>query len=236
MMEQTTYHLLNFNLLERAEPARASLHVERVVDIVLLALILVLAVEYRVECLARDILKRFRAANITGIRVHKQQRLDFRHPRDNAPYSDEMAKVHATDLTDGHREVRTERLEIEVADTLVTKGLSEAEERYALSSQEVFGEAVLCTLSLRIAFPALVQNNVNDFVLVADIFCRPRHEAVYDFAEKVDITPSIVPNVADQATDAPFVLDLTFSNGRNMNIVPGWHTSEISSKSMTSIS
>ena len=57
--ERTTHHLLDFDLLKRSEATRAGLHVQRSTDAILLAAVLVLAIEYWLEVFPRDILERF---------------------------------------------------------------------------------------------------------------------------------------------------------------------------------
>jgi hypothetical protein len=62
----------------------------------------------------------------------------------------------------------------------------------SLSSEEMIRKTILSGLQSFITFSSLVKNHVDNFILVTDVFCRFRHELVYNFGEKVDISTSIV--------------------------------------------
>jgi hypothetical protein len=99
----TLYHLLYLDLLEGTEASRARLHVQRVMNTVLFALILVLAVQNRGKGLARDILERFGSTDVASVRIHEKKRLDLGHTGDNTPHGDELTEVHSTNIAHSHR-------------------------------------------------------------------------------------------------------------------------------------
>lgn len=65
------------------------------------------------------------------------------------------------------------------------------EQQDSLSSKEMIRKTILARLQAIVAFASLVKNHVDNFVLVADVFCGIRHEFVYNFAEKGNISTSI---------------------------------------------
>ncbi len=64
-----THHLLDFDLLKRAESTRPGLHMQGPVDTVFLALCFVLAVDYRVECFVGNVLKGFRTTDVACVGI-----------------------------------------------------------------------------------------------------------------------------------------------------------------------
>lgn len=118
-----SYHLLDFDLLERTEPARTGLHMKRAADIVLLALRFILAIENRRELLVRDVLKCFRTTNIASVRVDFQKWLDFRHTRHDAADCDELPEVDTFHFAYGHGNVRAQGLKIEVTRRYKTRAV-----------------------------------------------------------------------------------------------------------------
>ncbi len=106
---------MDFNLLKRSEPARAGLHVQRSMDTVLLAAVLVLTIKYWLEVLPRDILERFRTTRVASVRVHSQEGLDFGDARNDASYRDELSEVGTLDVAYCHGNVRAEGLEVQIA-------------------------------------------------------------------------------------------------------------------------
>jgi len=99
------YHFLDFHFLERAETASARLHVQRALDVVPHAFVLILAVSNRSELLSGDLLEGFRTANIACVRIDQQQWLDLRDACDDASNSDEFPELCALYLANSHGDV-----------------------------------------------------------------------------------------------------------------------------------
>lgn len=95
-------------------------------------------------------------------------------------------------------------------------------------------EAILRALRALITLSALVEDNVNDLVMLADILGRLRHELVDNLAEECYIAAGIPAYSRYQLGDSALVL-LYVSECAQV-VVKSTRTSEISSKSITSIS
>lgn len=97
-------HLLDFDLLERAEPTRTCLHMQRATDTILLALGLVLAVDDRCKRSVRDLLERLGPTDVARVRIHEQEWLDLGNPSHDAAHRDQLTEMCALDLSnrDGH--------------------------------------------------------------------------------------------------------------------------------------
>ena len=79
-----------------------------------------------------------------------------------------------------------------------------------------------------------MQDNVDDFVEFADVFCRDGHQAVHNFAEEHDISTSIANDARHKLRHCFLMLQGEFN-------VVGWdscwrRTSDMSSRSMTNLS
>jgi hypothetical protein len=68
---------LNFDLLERAETTRTGLHMEGSTNTVLLAFELIFAICDGLEGFIGDVLKGFRAADVTCVRVDLEKGFDL---------------------------------------------------------------------------------------------------------------------------------------------------------------
>lgn len=64
--------------------------------------------------------------------------------------------------------------------------------RCVLSSQQVGWKPLLRPLYPLVTLSPLMQDDVDDFVVFANIFCRCRHHVVDDLAEKLNIASGIV--------------------------------------------
>ena len=96
---------MDLYFLERAETASSRLHVQRALDVVPHAFVLILAVSNGSKLLSGNLLESLRTANITGVGVDQQKWLDLRHPGDDAANGNELSEVHAFDFAYGHRNV-----------------------------------------------------------------------------------------------------------------------------------
>ena len=70
----------------------------------------------------------------------------------------------------------------------------------------MLGKSILATLQLFVALAPLMQNDIDDFILVADVLRWLWHELVDDLTEKADVSPSIVPDAGDKFRDRALVL------------------------------
>lgn len=64
----------------------------------------------------------------------------------------------------------------------------------SLSPQQMIGERLLPGLSILVLFFALVQDNVDDFVMLADVLRRLGHKGIYDFTEQGNVASGILAN------------------------------------------
>lgn len=85
---------------------------QRTFDIVPLALVLVLAVGNGSELFSGDLLESLRSADIAGIGIDQQERLDLRDTSDNATDSDELPEMHTLHFANSHRGVGKQGLEV----------------------------------------------------------------------------------------------------------------------------
>ena len=74
-------------------------------DVVLLAFILVLAIDDGRELFVRYVLESLGATDVTSVSVDQQKRLDFRNPSDYASNRYELPKMNAFYIANSHRNV-----------------------------------------------------------------------------------------------------------------------------------
>lgn len=72
----------------------------------------------------------------------------------------------------------------------------------------MIGKPVLLTFRLLVSFPSLMQDNINDLVVLADVFCGLWHELVHDLAEQADISTCVEANALNQLGHGILVLFL----------------------------
>jgi hypothetical protein len=104
----------------------------------------------------------------------------------------------------------------------------------SLSPEKVTRKSFLKSIHLVVAFTALVQYNVDYFVVLANILGGCRHDLVDDLTEEHDVSTRVLSYTRNKLCDCLFVLnqDVRCSVKNNDNDqVPH----EISSKSITSI-
>jgi hypothetical protein len=139
---------------------------------VALTFLLVLAVDNGRELFVGDILEGLCTADVARVRVHSKQRLDLGDTGYNTANSDELSKMCAFDVADGHGYIGTEGLEIKIAVAKrVNINRTIRNGRNSLSSQKMSRELFLSgSLKSSVPFSSLVQDDVDDFILVTDVF------------------------------------------------------------------
>jgi hypothetical protein len=88
---------LEFNFLERPKLASPSLHMQRALSPIPLALI-TNTVSDRRKLLVHNLLVDFGTATVAGIAVHQEERFDFRNAGDNPSGGDKFTEVDAFDF------------------------------------------------------------------------------------------------------------------------------------------
>lgn len=68
-------------------------------------------------------------------------------------------------------------------------------------------EAILTVLQRFVTFASLVQNNINNFVLLTDVFCWLGHELVDNLAEQANVSSSIAAYVRHKFGDGFLMLN-----------------------------
>jgi len=64
----------------------------------------------------------------------------------------------------------------------------------------------LRTIDLLVPFTSLMKNDVDDFVLVADVFCGLWHELVNDLTEEAHVAAGIIANAGHEFVNCVFML------------------------------
>ena len=76
----------------------------------------------------------------------------------------------------------------------------------ALASEQMGRKGCLVVLELSVPFTSLVKNDIDDFVVFADILRGNRHDRVNDFGEELDIAMGIILNTRNEMCSRIFVL------------------------------
>jgi hypothetical protein len=100
--------------------------------------------------------------------------------------------MHAFYLANGHRDVREQWLKVEITGGLCRETKQpRRQQRYLLSSEQVYWESVLTTLNLVVPLAPLMHNNVNDLILLTDIFSGYGHKFIDDLVKQLGVTAGI---------------------------------------------
>lgn len=89
----------------------------------------------------------------------------------------------ALDVPHCHRNVFLQRLEVEIAGDTLKQVAAKETRGSVLATQKVIWKPILHAIYLLVPLAALVQYHVDDFVMLAYIFCGLWHKFVDDFAE-----------------------------------------------------
>ena len=75
-----------------------------------------------------------------------------------------------------------------------------------LSSEQVYWESILTTLSLFISLAPLVHNDVDDLILFTDIFSGYGHELIDDLVKQFSVAAGVISYPRYQLAHSLFVL------------------------------
>jgi hypothetical protein len=119
---------------------------------------------------------------------------DFGYSGDDATNSYKPTEMDPFDFPHCHGYISPEGLKVKIAVELMRFEWQSHLSEHVLSSQQMVRKASCSTLQLFVAFATLMQNNVDYFVMFADIFGGLRQKLVHDFAKQTDISTCIVSN------------------------------------------
>ncbi len=84
--------------------------------------------------------------------------------------------------------------------------MEEEEDIDALSSQQMVWKCIISPVSI-IPLATLVEDNVDDLFMLANVFGSVGHDIIYHFAEEINVAARVFLNFSDQLGDCAFVLE-----------------------------